>query len=66
MGKKNIFFLLIKTFFLSFCFLGICEKPSPIQEHSIPISPTNRDVFARAKKWYKQNWCLYDSWHRMY
>jgi ATP-dependent RNA helicase DDX6/DHH1 len=36
-----------------FLFLGIYEKgwekPSPIQEHSIPIALTGRDVLARAK-----------------
>lgn len=34
------------------------EKPSPIQEESIPIALSGRDILARAKKWNWQEWSL--------
>jgi len=40
------------------------EKPSPIQEQSIPIALAGRDIMARAKKWYRKNWCLPHSFIR--
>lgn len=36
------------------------EHPSPVQEESIPLALEKKDVLARAKKWYWQNWCVYD------
>ena len=37
------------------------DKPSPIQEASIPIALSGKDVLARCKERDWQNWGLFDS-----
>jgi len=39
------------------------EKPSPIQEASIPIAQSGRDILARAKKWNRKDRRLLNTHH---